>query len=94
MVSIDVLIVLAGVVYGYVRPGKEDRMHILKKGLKIGVIIGAAVGLFGLLTGNILVALAAGFSGILVFALVALIISIEFVIGTFIGDFLEEKLKK
>ncbi len=94
MVSVDVLIIIVGIIYGYAHPGKEDRVHILKKGLRYGFIIGAIFGFIGLFTGNISVALASGFVGIIGFIIVALIISIEFVIGTFIGDFLEEKIKK
>ncbi len=91
---LDVLIIIVGIIYGYAHTGKEDRVHILKKGLRYGFIIGAIFGFIGLFTGNILVALARGFSGIFLFLLIAFIISIEFVIGTFIGDFLEEKIKK
>ncbi len=94
MVSVDVLIIIVGIIYGYAHPGKEDRVHILKKGLRYGFIIGAIFGFIGLFTTNISVALARGFSGILLFLLIAFMISIEFVIGTFIGDFLEEKIKK
>ncbi len=94
MVSVDVLIIIAGIIYGYVHPGKEDRVHILKKGLRYGFIIGVIIGFIGLFTDNISVALARGFSGIFLFLIFAFMISIEFVIGTFIGDFLEEKIKK
>ncbi|MEE8358137.1 MAG: hypothetical protein V3R82_01855 [Candidatus Hydrothermarchaeales archaeon] len=94
MVSVDVLIIIVGIIYGYVHPGKEDRMHILKKGLRYGFIIGVIFGFIGLFTGSVSVALASGFVGIIGFVIVALIISLEFVIGTFVGDFLEEKIKK
>ncbi len=94
MVSVDALIMIFGIIYGYAHPGKEDRGHMLKKGLKYGFIIGAIFAVMGLFTGNISVALVGGFVGIIGFIIMALIISIEFVIGTFIGDFLEEKIKK
>ncbi len=94
MVSVDALIIIVGIIYGYAHPGKEDRMHILKKGLRYGFILGVVFGVIGLFTRNISVALAAGFVGIIGFVIMALIISVEFVIGTFIGDFLEEKIKK
>ena len=94
MSLIDIIIIVAGAIYGYRNPGKEDRVHILKKGLRIGVIAGVLVGFIGLFTRSISVALATGFVGIIGFAIVALVISIEFVIGTFIGDFLEERNKK
>ncbi len=67
---------------------------ILKKGLKIGLILGVALGLIGVLVGGGFVAIAKGTVGIVAFVLIAFIISIEFIIGTFIGDFLEHKFKK
>ncbi len=94
MVSLDVLILLAGVVYGYVRPGKEDKAKILKKGLRLGLIIGVVLGVIGFLLKRSLVAIGAGIFGITLILVVAVVISIEFIIGTFIGDFLEGVLKK
>jgi hypothetical protein len=94
MVFIHGLIVLGGVIYGYVRTGREDRGNILKEGLKTGVAIGVLFGLFGLITGNILISLAEGFVEIIQFIIVAFVVSIEFIFGTLIGDYLEEKLKE
>jgi hypothetical protein len=94
MVDIGLLIIVVGIIYGYSNPGKEDKMNILKKGLKYGLILGVITAIFGLLTGGVLVAFAAGFVGIIGFVVVAFVISVEFIIGTFIGDYLEEKLKK
>ncbi len=92
--ALDLLIIIAGIIYGYVHPGKEDRLHIIKKSLKYGLVIGAVFGVLGLFTGNILVALARGIGGTIGLIIMALIISIYFVIGTLVGDFLEEKFKK
>ena len=94
VVSIDLLIIVIGAIYGYSRPGKEDRMNIIKKGLRYGVILGLVFALIGLVSGGVGVALVMGTAGTIGFVIMALIISIEFVIGTLIGDFLEEKLKK
>lgn len=92
--SLDLLIIAAGAFYGYVRPGREDKWKILKKGLKIGLILGVALGLIGVLVGGGFVAIAKGTVGIVAFVLIAFVISIEFIIGTFIGDSLEHKFKK
>ncbi len=93
MVSLDALIVLVGVIYGFTHPGKEDKINILKKGLKYGFFIGILIGIIGLFSGNVFVAFAAGTVGIIGVVIVAFIISVEFIIGTFIGDLLEGILK-
>jgi len=94
MVNLDLLIILAGVVYGYVRPGKEDKMKILKNGFKWGLVIGVVLGIIGFILKRSLVALGAGVAGVFVILIVALAITIEFIIGTFLGDLLEGVLKK
>jgi hypothetical protein len=91
---VDIIMIIVGIWYGYSRPGKEDRVHILNQGIKIGLILGVVIGFFGFIVGGIFIALAAGIVGILGFFLIALRVSVIFIIGTFIGDFLEEKFKK
>jgi hypothetical protein len=88
------VVVIAGIIFGYVKTGREDRVNILKEGLKTGLFVGVLFGIYGLLTGNILVSLARGFTGVIGFMIVGLVVSAEFLIGTLIGDFLEETFKK
>lgn len=40
MVLLEALTIAIGAVYGYMKPGKEDRTDLLKKGLLIGIILG------------------------------------------------------
>jgi|Deesub1362B_J571_1020462.scaffolds.fasta_scaffold04338_5 Mg/Co/Ni transporter MgtE len=88
--TLDLLVFIAGVVYGYVSPGKEDKMKLLKKGLKIGVITGIVFGLLSFFMGGFLF-----FGATLIgFIIVIAIYTIIFIAGTIIGDFLETKLKK
>ncbi|NOZ76352.1 MAG: hypothetical protein GXO65_01445 [Euryarchaeota archaeon] len=94
MVSFDLLVVIAGIIYGYSKEGREDRWHMLKKGIKIGIVLGIALGILGLLMGGVMAGLAAGVVGIIALPLVAFVIALEFVIGTFIGDILERAVKK
>jgi hypothetical protein len=90
MVSIDILALIVGAVYGYVSPGKEDKMKILKNGAKWGIIIGVVLAVLNLvLGGGILLA-----GGTILGTIIAVVyLTIFFVIGAFIGDFLEGKLK-
>jgi Mg/Co/Ni transporter MgtE len=88
--TLDLLVFIAGVVYGYMSPGKEDKMKLLKKGLKIGVITGIVFGLLSLFMGGFLF-----FGATLIgFIIVIAIYTIIFIAGTIIGDFLESKIKK
>ena len=45
------LLFFIGIVYGYMTPGKQDKMDILKKGAIIGVILGIVLGIVGLILG-------------------------------------------
>lgn len=91
MVLLEVTTIAAGAVYGYLKPGKEDRMDLLKKGVLIGVILGLILTGLGVLV-DIKFLLVSSVVGIVVFAEV-MILAILFIIGTFIGDWLEEKGK-
>ncbi len=88
MALLEILTIAIGVVYGYLKPGKEDRKALLKKGLLIGIILALIfVGLGALAGGRFLL-----FGGALAFIEV-IILAVLFIIGTFIGDWLEEKSK-
>jgi hypothetical protein len=91
MVSIDALSLLIGVVYGYMSPGKEDKMKILKKGLRWGLIIGIVLALLNFVLGGGILYAGATIIGTVI-AIVYL--TVMFVVGTFIGDFLEGMIKK
>lgn len=87
---LEILAFIIGLVYGYVKPGKEKRWELLKKGIIYGIILGVIFGLIGFFVG-----------GALLFAVSALGTFIEviflviiFIIGTFIGDLLEAAVKK
>lgn len=91
MVLLEVITIAAGAVYGYLKPGKEDRTDLLKKGVLIGVILGLILTGLGVLV-NIKFLLVSSVVGLVVFVEV-IILAILFIIGTFIGDWLEEKGK-
>jgi len=50
--TMAILIIIIGIIYGYMKPGKEDRSAILKKGVVIGIILGAITIVLGLLGGG------------------------------------------
>ena len=71
------------------KPGKEDRSALLKKGVVIGIILGAIMVVLGLIGGRGILLL-----GTLVGAVVfieVIILAVLFIIGTYIGDMLQRK---
>ena len=95
--ELEIISIAIGVIYGYLKPGKEDRAGLLKKGVLIGVILGLFVVGFGILVDSRVllysgVAGMIGLVGLFVFVLI-LFIAVLFIIGTFMGDWLEEKTK-
>lgn len=94
----EVLAFIIGLVYGYVKPGKEDRIALLKKGAIYGIILGVVIGLIMFFAGTYfggvgvgLLGFAGGLIGIFISVVILVII---FIVGTFIGDLLETTFKK
>ena len=85
--SLEILIIIIGIIYGYMKPGKEDRSALLKKGVVIGIILGAITIVLGLLGGGRFL-LFSSVVGTVVFIEV-IILAVLFIIGTYIGDMLE-----
>jgi hypothetical protein len=87
--TLEILIIIIGIIYGYMKPGKEDRSALLKKGVVIGIILGAIMVVLGLIGGRGILLLGS-LVGALVFIEV-IILAVLFIIGTYIGDMLERK---
>lgn len=88
--ALDLLAFIAGIIYGYVNPGKEAKGKILKKGLKIGVLIGIVFAVLNLFVGGFMT-----FGATLIGSIIGIgFLTLMFVAGTIIGDWLEEKIKK
>ena len=87
--TLEILIIIIGIIYGYMKPGKEDRSTLLKKGVVIGIILGAIMVVLGLIGGRGILLLGS-LVGAVVFIEV-IILAILFIIGTYIGDMLERK---
>jgi len=88
-ITLEILILIIGFFYGYMKPGKEDRSTILKKGVVIGIILGAVMVVLGLIGGRWILLLGT-LVGVFVFVEV-IILAVLFIIGTYIGDMLERK---
>jgi hypothetical protein len=87
--TMAILIIIIGIIYGYMKPGKEDRSALLKKGVVIGIILGAITIVLGLLGGGGFL-LFSSVVGTVIFIEV-IILAVLFIVGTYIGDMLERK---
>lgn len=91
MATLEILTIVIGIIYGYLKPGKEDRMVLLKKGVYIGIILGLIFTGLGMLI-NVKFLLLSSIVGFVIFVEIIIIVLL-FIVGTFIGDMIEEKIK-
>ncbi|MDP6459447.1 MAG: hypothetical protein QF673_00175 [Candidatus Hydrothermarchaeota archaeon] len=90
MALLDVLAFIAGILYGYVNSGKEARGKMLRKGLKIGVLVGIVFAVLSMFIGGFM-----AFGTTLIGSIIGIgFLTLMFVAGTVIGDWLEVKIKK
>jgi hypothetical protein len=92
MVYFEILIIMIGLIYGYLKPGKEDRMSLFKKGILIGIILAIIFIFLGALMGGGVMILFSGFLSVVVFIEI-IKYTVLFIVGTLIGDWLEERFK-
>jgi hypothetical protein len=92
----EILIIIIGIIFGYVRPGKEDKWALLKNGIIIGLILGIIFAILGLVLTPFIgvIGLGFGIAGGIGILISIIILTILFIIGVFIGDFLEGVMKK
>ncbi|MBU2560606.1 hypothetical protein KKA03_06905 [archaeon] len=86
----DLLAFGAGAVYGYVNPGKEEKGKLLRKGLRTGVGVGIVFGILNMFLGGSM-----GFGTTLIGSIIGIgFLTLIFILGTLLGDWLEHKIKK
>lgn len=85
------LIVIGGMIFGYLKKGKEDKVALIKTGLLLGaalaIFIAALVIISGIESTTVFVS-----SGIAII-LSVVFLTFFFVTGTIIGDWLEKNLR-
>ena len=86
---LEILAFIIGLVYGYVKPGKEKRWELLKRGFVYGIILGLIFGFIGLLRGGLVLSVATAIGTVIKM----IVLTIIFIVGTFFGDLLETVVK-
>ena len=80
------LALVIGVLYGWLKPGHQDKSQLLVRGLVIGLVVGLVLALLGFAIGSNPVYVGSGVLGII---LGVIIISLLFVLGVWLGDLIE-----
>jgi hypothetical protein len=91
---LELLNLIIGITFGFFHHGKEDLMGILKNSAIIGIVLGiifVLVSMF-LIPGSI--SIGVDFLGVFGIFIEIIIMVIIFIVGAFIGDWLERALKK
>lgn len=91
MPLLEILSLIIGIIYGYIKPGKEDRVRLLKNGIVIGLVLGIIFIMIGTFI-NVKLLMMSSLIGSLAFIEI-IIITVAFIIGTYIGDWLEDNYK-
>lgn len=80
------LVVLVGLLYGWMTPGRQDKGRLLWNGFLLGIVLGLGVALLGAAIGVPPLPLGAGLVGVV---LTLLILTAAFVVGAWLGDLAE-----
>jgi hypothetical protein len=91
---LELLNFIIGIAFGFFHHGKEDLMGILRNSAIIGIVLGIIFVLVSmyLVPGGI--SIGVGFLGVFSFFIEIIIFVIIFIVGAFIGDWLEGVQKK
>lgn len=80
-----------GLLYGWLKPGRQDKSQLMVRGLVIGLVVGLVLALLGVAVGSNPVYFGSGFLAIV---LGIVIITLLFVLGVWLGDLIEGKPRR
>ncbi|MBI4392330.1 MAG: hypothetical protein HY556_00835 [Euryarchaeota archaeon] len=82
------LIFLGGLIYGWWTPGTQNKTNMLKMGLLIGAVVGVLFAVLGYTTSTSPLGFANDVAGTIVSIV---ILTILFIAGVWVGDFIEAR---
>lgn len=80
------LVLLLGGIYGFMSPGRENKSRLFVNGVLIGLVLAILFALLGGWSGRDALGIGSGTFGII---LDAIVLSLLFVVGVFIGDWFD-----
>jgi hypothetical protein len=90
----ELLNFIIGIAFGFLHRGKEDLMGILRNGAIAGLVLGIIFVLISTFVVPAGMSISASFLGIFGIFIVIILYVIIFIVGAFIGDWLEGVLRK
>jgi hypothetical protein len=93
-VWLELLNFIIGISFGFFHRGKEDLMGILRNSAIVGLVLGIIFVLVSMFLAPGGTSIGVGFFGVFGIFIVIIIFVIIFIVGAFIGDWLEGVLKK
>ncbi|MFY9800886.1 MAG: hypothetical protein WAK10_06530 [Methanoregula sp.] len=91
---LELLNFIIGIAFGFFHPGKEDLIGLLKNGAIIGIVLGIIFVLVSMFIVPGSISVGFDFLGVFGIFIEIMIFVIIFIVGAFIGDWLENILKK
>jgi hypothetical protein len=91
---LELLNFIIGIAFGFFHRGKEDFMGILRNGAIAGLVLGIIFVLVSMFLVPGEISIGVGFLGVFGIFIEIMIFVIIFIVGTFIGDRLEDIQKK
>lgn len=73
---------VVGILYGALKPGRQDKSALLRQGLMIGLVVGIILAVIGYLTGSP----ALGIGSFVGAVIAAIVMTLLFVLGVWLGD--------
>ena len=86
-----VLALLIGFLYGWLKPGAQDKSQLLVRGVVFGAIIAVVLAVLGYTIGSNPIYFGSGILGVL---LGVVIFTLLFIVGVWLGDLLEGRPKR
>jgi membrane-associated protease RseP (regulator of RpoE activity) len=83
------LVLLVGIVYGYLKPGRQDKKQMLKTGAIVGLVLSVLLALLGMAVDFNPLGLPVGTNTFLGTVVAFIVMTVIFVIGVWVGDWLE-----
>ena len=90
----ELLIFIIGIAFGYLRKGKEDFWGLLKTGAIIGIVLAVFFGIIAFFFAPADIGLGLGLVGGIGLFIGIILYVIIFLVGAFVGDWLEGMQKK
>lgn len=90
----ELLNFIFGIAFGFFHKGKEDLMGLLKNGAIVGIVLGIIFVLVSMFLVHDGISIGVGFLGVFGIFIEIMIFVLIFIVGAYLGDWLEGVLKK